>query len=365
MTSDSPKSLTLQPSDLQHAVDEGVIDAAQGEALWQFLTSQIEIAPKPRFDVAHLLWYGGALIVIGAMGLFSTLAFARWGGQALTVTAVVYALLFTGLGHGLWRRELKTPGGLGIAVAVTMAPLFVFGIQESLGLWTHGEPGDYRDFFRWIKGSWLPMEVATIVAGLIALAFYRFPFLMAPIAFALWFMSMDLTPWIFGEDWNSWDQRRIVSLWFGLGMIGVAWWVDVKAKDNLAFWLHLFGLMAFWGGLSLTDSDSELAKALYCLINVALLFAAVFLQRRAYAVFGALGVAGYLGHLAGRVFQDSLLYPFALSFVGLLILGAGVLYHRHQQAIEQRLTSSLPESLTHLRPAHARIGNPGQAGLQG
>ena len=356
MNVDGSASLTLQPSGLRRAIEEGVIDAAQGEALWRFLAAQTPSPPASRFDMAHLLWYAGALIVIGAMGLFSTLAFAQWGGTALTITAILYALLFTGIGHGLWRRELKTPGGLCIAIAVTMAPLFVFGIQESLGLWSQGDPGNYRDFYRWIKASWLPMELATIAAGVAALFFYRFPFLMAPIAVSLWFMSMDLTPWFFGEDWHSWDQRRLVSLWFGLGMIGMAWWVDVKAGSDFAFWLHLFGLLAFWGGLSLMNSDSELGKAIYALINVVLLVASVFLQRRAYAAFGAMGVAGYLGYLSGQVFQDWLLYPFALSLVGLLILGAGVLYYRHQDKIEEGLRSSLPEWLKRLRPAHARAG---------
>ncbi len=39
---------------------------------------------------------------------------------------------------------------------------------------------------------------------------------------------------------------------------------------NFAFWPYLFGLMAFWGGLSLKDSGSEVAKALYCLLDVGL-----------------------------------------------------------------------------------------------
>jgi hypothetical protein len=307
-----------------------------------------------RFDMAHLLWYTGALIIIGAMGLFSTLAFASWGGQALAITAAIYALLFTLLGSVLWQHGLATPGGLCITVAVTLTPLFVFGMQDALGWWLQGDPGNYRDFYHWIKGGWLPMEVSTIAAGLIALAFYRFSFLTAPIAVALWFMSMDLTPWIFGADWAGFEQRRIVSLWFGLGMIAVAWWIDVKARDNLAFWLHLFGLIAFWGGLSWIYGDSQVSKAVFCLINVVLLAVSVFLQRRAYAVFGAIGVTGYLGHLAGEVFRDSLLYPFALSLVGLLILGAGLLYFRHQERIGTALSRSLPECLKRLRPAHAR-----------
>ena len=42
------------------------------------------------------------------------------------------------------------------------------------------------------------MEMATIAAGVIALWFFRFPFLTAPTAFVLWYVSMDLTPIISG-----------------------------------------------------------------------------------------------------------------------------------------------------------------------
>ncbi|MBF9233335.1 hypothetical protein [Microvirga alba] len=322
-------------------------------------------APNPaqpvRFDLVHILWYAGALIVMGAMGLFSTLAFEQMGGKALTLTALIYAVLFVLAGHHLWnRRALETPGGLLIAVAVAMIPLAVYGIQETYGFWdTAGKPERYRDFYVWVKSSWLPMEVATIVAGLIALRFYPFPFIVAVIAVSLWFMSMDLTPWIIQGrelDWSdSWRARRIVSMAFGLVVLGVAWFVDLKRdqKRDFAFWLHLSGLLAFWGGLTASDSSSEIGKAIYCLINVGLVFLSVFLMRRPYALFGAIGVSMYLGHLANKVFKDSLMFPFALSLIGILIIAAGLLLHRHRAALSAWMTNSLPESLKKLRPPHA------------
>ena len=63
------------------------------------------------------------------------------------------------------------------------------------------------------------MEIAAIVAAVIALRFYPFPFIVMIIAFALWFMSMDLTPWIFGRSEFTWEERRAVSMWFGLGVL--------------------------------------------------------------------------------------------------------------------------------------------------
>lgn len=348
----APRMLRWQ--DLQRAVAAGVIDTARAEALWQFLDERAGADLRPRFDLVHVLWYAGALIVIGAMGLFTSLAFAELGGAVLAPIAALYAVLFTAAGQRLWQRGLRIPGGLLITVAVSMAPLFVYGVQDALGWWTHAEPGHYRDFYVWIRASWLPMELATIAAGLVALRFWRFPFLVAPIAVALWFMSMDLVPWVFGADWDSWDQRRIVSLWFGLAMLAVAWVVDVRSRGDFAFWLHLFGLLAFWGGLTLLESDSELAAFFYCLINLALLLLALFLQRRAYAVFGALGVAAYLHHLAYEVFEDSLLYPFALSLIGIGVIAAGLLLHRHRDTLERLLAERLPPGLRALRPGHAR-----------
>jgi hypothetical protein len=342
--------------DLDIAVAQGIIDAATSEALRQFLERRRAEAGMPRFDAMHVLWYAGALIVMSAMGLFSTNAFSRFGGKALTVTALAYAVVFAAAGHFLWyRRNLRIPGGLLVAVAVTMAPLATFGVQNAIGWWTHGDPGTYRDFFVWIKGSWVFMDISAIVAGVLALRFYRFPFIAMPIGVGLWFASMDLTPWIFGVDWHGWEQREVVSLWFGLGVLALAWMVDVRSRrGDFAFWLHLFGLLTFWGGMSLLDSDSELSKAFYCLINVGLLALSLFLQRRAYMIFGTLGVAAYLGHLAGEVFKNSLLFPFALSLIGVAVIAGGLLYYRQRRAIERWLTERLPGRVLALRPPHAR-----------
>jgi len=321
-------------------------------------------APQPihervRFDLVHVLWYAGALIVMGAMGLFSTLAFDMMGGPALTATALVYALLFVLAGHHLWhRRSLRTPGGLMIAVAVAMVPLAVYGIQDTFGWWGHeSRPERYHSFYVWVKGSWLPMEAATVAAGLIALRFYPFPFIAAVIAGALWFMSMDLTPWLVGHADATWAARRQVSTVFGLAVLGTAWFVDLKRdpKQDFAFWLHLCGLLAFWGGLTFSDSSSEVAKAVYCLINVGLILLSVFLMRRPYALFGAIGISIYLGHLAGKVFKDSVLFPFALSLIGVSIIAAGLLLHRHRASLTGWMLNRLPPPLKKLRPPHADV----------
>jgi hypothetical protein len=344
--------------DIRAAAAEAGIDGAQAGRLIEALRGLPARSGDPvRFDLVHLLWYAGALIVIGAMGLFTTLAFEQMGGRALTVTALVNAALFVAAGHCLWfRHSLRTPGGLLIAVAVAMAPLATYGIQDSLDLWgAAGDPGRYRDFYVWIKGSWVPMEVATIAAGVLALVFYPFPFIVAVIAVALWFLSMDLAPWFLDREVLSWAARRRVSMVLGLAVLAMAWIVDVKRRQeqDFAFWLHLAGLAAFWGGLTLADSSTVFGKALYALLNVGLVGLSVYLMRRAYAVFGAVGVAMYLGYLANVVFKNSLLFPFALSLIGVAIIGLGLVLHRRRAALSAWIENHLPSGLRRLRPHHA------------
>jgi len=346
--------------DLRAASTAGVIDAAQLARLVDFLGRRAATTTEttdPKFDMANLLWYAGALIVITAMGLFSTLAFSRIGGQALAITAFVYAAVFGVAGHYLWRhRNLRTPGGLLIAIAVSMAPLAVFGIQDALGWWGRfGNPGSVHDFYVWIKGSWIFMEVAAIVAATLALRFYRFPFIVSIIAVALWFMSMDLAPWIAGAAHADWETQRRVSVWFGAAVLAVAYAVDQRQRSgDFAFWLYLFGLMAFWGGITASSNGSNLEKAIYCAMNVGFLFLSVFLDRRVFAVFGVIGVSIYLGDLANKVFRDSMMFPFALSLIGVAVIAAGLLYHRHQAAISAWLDGHLSPAVKRLRPLHAR-----------
>jgi hypothetical protein len=348
-------------SDLRAASEAGVLDSAQLGRLIDFLRQREQLAPPdtaapaPRFDFAHLLWYAGALIVMTAMGLFSTLAFSQMGGKALTVTAVIYAAAFTAGGHYLWhRKSLRVPGGLLIAIAVSMAPLAVYGIQDAFDLWGQfGKPGTVQGFYVWIKGSWIFMEIAAILAGVIALRRYPFPFIVVIIGVALWFMSMDLASWVAGKEYADWETRRMVSLRFGLATILLAWAVDCfKRGGDFAFWLHLFGMLTFWGAVSSTSGGSALDKALYCAMNVGFLFLAVYLGRRVYAVFGVIGISFYLGHLAETIFKSSMLFPFALSLIGVAVIAAGLYFHRHQAAIGAWLEQRLPEALKRLRPLH-------------
>lgn len=335
--------------DLNWAVDENVISGETRDALVAALSQRN--AHKPSLIFTHILYYLGGMIVIGAMTFYLTMAWDDLSAGSLLGMVLLYAGIFGAIGSWLWRGGHRIPGGILVTAAVCLTPMVVYALQSFLGLWTGDHPGVYRDFFHWMRSGWALMEVATVVVGVAVLRFCRFPFLTMPVAFSLWFLSMDLVAVLYGGEF-SWEQRAQVSLWFGLAMLAGAYLVDRRTREDYAFWGYLFGMLAFWGGLTAQDSDSELAKFGYCMVNVLLIFLSPLLQRRVFIIFGSLGVAGYLGHLARGVFRDDLVFTAALSCVGLAVIGLGLLYHRHQARIEARLNALLPELIRNTLPRY-------------
>jgi hypothetical protein len=357
----------IEGGDLQAAVEAGVIDAAAHDRLIAFFQSR-EVgraesppAPAPKFDVTHVLYYAGALLVITAMGLFTNAAFNALGGYALAAIALIYGLGFLALGAYLWRKpELRTPAGLSIAIAVAMTPLAIYGVQDALGLWAGDKPKDYQSFFPLINASWVYMEAGAVVAAALALRFFPFPFIVMVAAVALWFMSMDLAALLVRlyapTDWLSdWELRRRVSLYFGIAMVLIAWAIDLKrpAAGDFGFWLHLFGALTLWGAISADSEAAAIGQALYCVFNIGFVAFGIFLDRRIYAVLGTLGVASYLGYLAFDRFRDVLALSFVISLIGLAVILVGVLYQRKRQSISAAIDNLLPAVLRALRPQHS------------
>ena len=338
--------------DLDWTVEAGVIPAQTRDALVAALEERFK--DRPSLTFANVLYYLGGFLVIGAMSFYATTAWEELGGAGHLAVALVYALVFLLVGGWLWHaKRLKIPGGILVTAAVCMTPMAVYGVQELSGWWVWSDPGTYTNFYHWIKSGWFVMEIATFVAGLVALRFFRFPFITLPMAFCLWFLSMDLTAILYGDGF-SWDQRKLVSLWFGLGMLAASYVVDRRTREDFAFWGYLFGMAAFWCGLTFLDSDSELNKFIYCCINLALMGVSVLIRRRVFIVFGSIGVFAYLGHLADTVFKDELLFTFALTTLGLVIIGLGVQYHKHRESIEKKLLALVPSLIRNTLPQYRR-----------
>lgn len=338
--------IVFTPADLDEAALQGLITNDQADELVRWGYRRLYENPsrepmEPRaeenkgFNLVTVAYYFGALLMIGACGWFLGDKWETLGSTGVFTTALVYVLAAASIGLWVRKQGFIVGGGLLVTVAVCLVPLLTYSLQDLLGLWPAEHPGRYAEFFPRIHASWIVMELATIGVAAIALWFIRFGFLTAPIAFSFWFFSMDVASLILQDRQLSGDRREWISVIVGIITIVIGYLLDRympqqpgRRSEDFAFWCYFFGTLAFWGGLTAMDGESELNRAIYALINVGLIGLAIKLRRTVFLVFGAIGVHIYLGHLAYTVFKDSFFFPFAIAFLGLSLILATVFAQR-------------------------------------
>jgi hypothetical protein len=334
--------MKITRKNLGSAVEQNILSQEQADVLYDFLKSQPSVGPS--FDFTHVLYYLGGLIAIGAMTLFMNLGWESFGGWGIFFISLGYAGIGLKLAKLFQQKGHAVPAGICATFVVALTPLAIYGLQQALGFWP--DESVYREYHHYIRWHWLYMELGTLAVGVIVAWLYKYPFLIMPIAVTLWYMSMDVAVMIAGDVFDF-EFRAVVSMYFGLLMTLLAFWVDVRARKTVdyAFWLYIFGVMAFWGGMTAQHSDSELSKFIYFCINLLMVGVGVLLVRRVFVVFGAIGGSIYLGYLASDVFKDSWLFPIALTAIGLLIIYLGVLWQKNEKIITEKARSFLPEPI--------------------
>jgi hypothetical protein len=328
-----PNEVTFSIDELAKAAEQGVIEPASVARLLAWRESRApasatSMPERPKgLNFVTIAYYFGAMLMISACAWFLGDKWDALGSAGILATTLIYFIVATGLGVWLRQAGYFVGGGLLVTVAVSLVPLIAYSIEDLLGLWPSLPPGPYMDYYPLIRGSWIVMELATMMVAAGALYWVRFGFLTAPLAFSAWFFSMDV--WALLRDKNvlAAEDRQLVSVYVGLATLVLGYALDSRWRrhggtksDDFAFWCYLFGLLAFWGGLTSMHSDSEVSKALYGALNVGLIGVGVWLRRATFVAFGALGVHVYLGHLAYEVFKDSFLFPFTLAFLGLSMI---------------------------------------------
>lgn len=356
MSADTHVRLTR--SQLDDAAAAGLLAREQAAPLWQFLRAHAAattLDDRPRFTFTHVLYYLGGMLAIGAMSVFMTLGWTSFGGWGVFFIALLYAAVAWKLALRFEAQRLPIPMGIMAALIVVLVPLATWAAQHALGFWPSGGAQSYRAYHAIIDWRWLTLELATLATGSLLLYRWRAPFMLMPIAVTLWYMSMDLAMFILGADVRPWDAnawifRKWFSVAFGAAMILFALLVDLRNRSHLdyPFWLYLFGLLAFWGGLTSLGSNLLAGKLVYLAINLALVLLGAVLMRRTFTVFGAMGLMVGLGNLSWQVFRDSWLFPLALTLIGLAIIYAGVWWSRNEGRWSQKLRGCLPEQMQQL-----------------
>ncbi len=305
--------------------------------------------PPVRFNLSNVIYYYGGLIAIGAVSLFVNRAWENLGGYGIFALALGYAIIGLGFAHLYQKHQHRIPASICATFVIVLTPLAIYGLQVGLGIWPDRTP--YASYHVYIKWHWLYMELGTLIVGIIMPYIYRYPFMMLPMAVTLWYLSMDIAPMLIKDySFFQYKLKALISMYFGLAFIFLAFWVDIRSRksDDFAYWLYIFAVLTFWGGLTCQESNSELSKFFYCLINAGLILIGVVLMRRVFVVFGALGTLVYLSHLARGPFSDSYFFTACLSAIGFLIIYLGTKWQANGQAVTEGMQKLLPKTLREL-----------------
>ena len=356
--------MKIKHEDLAAAANQGLLQQDQVKPLWTFLQQRntaTGITETPRFNGTHVLYYLGGLLAIGAASLFATLAVEAMGMAALLVLTLLYTACVIGAASWFEKHGLIIPASIFATLAIALVPLAVFALQHVLGFWADGSSHaqHYSDYHRWIDWRWILMELSTLLAGVLMLLRFRYPFLVLPIAVTLWYLGMDVVPALImhanenSADWFSGDAfelRKKISLVFGLLMLLLAFVVDLRSRysKDFAFWLYVFGLLTFWGALSAMGSGRLSGKLIYLMLNFGLVFTGAVLARRTFAVFGGIGIMMVLGDLSWHMFKNSFGFVVVLTLLGFALIGIGVWWSKHEAEISTKFRNVLPKDLREL-----------------
>jgi hypothetical protein len=335
--SDSNSQFTM--TDLEKWVEKGLINPEQIINIRSHIATQDSMAEQSKASVEQrkglnfvsVAYYFGAFMILLAYTIFMGLQWEslRLNGQLL-VSFFTIIVLWT-IGHFLHQKGFRTAGGLLIFAGTGIVPLFVYSVQRAIGLWDNSGY-IYKDFYRVVAKTWLVLEVVSLSVALMVIWRTRFPLITLLIAFWIWYLSMDITRLISrsGNPWEWGDTIQIISTLIGLGMLALGILLQRTAKRDYSLWFYLFGHIIILGHLSSLTLNKEGALGLvYIGTYLAFVIASVWLQRRVFLVFGAIGCYGYLSYLAFNVFDGTLGFVFALGSIGLLIVLTAVGYQKY------------------------------------
>ena len=300
----------------------------------------------PRMDPPNVLWFFGAFAIeFGVYGLIETIPDSQDGLWRL-VTAVVFLVAFAVGAAALLRRFWWVPGGLSAALAVGAFPAVAVGFLQLIQVWPH-EPlfRPFTDF----SGYWFGVALATVVAGAIAFALTRFPFVLG-VAIGFFVVASQLFVPCYVEGTGGGD-RAAMALVVGALLVIAGVFLDVFGRRREAFWFHVLGWLTAAGGLIWftvdPDGDPNRGWVPMLIVALALLVIAGPIRRATWAVYGVLGVYASVSHYLIKGLNEDR-WPFALLLLalGLAIFVAGMVTHRYGRTWAGRFVRRPPPTLS-------------------
>ncbi len=179
--------------------------------------------------------------------------------------------------------------------------------------------GALLDWFGWLAHTNSPfagfhvshlfLELALVFAAAAALAVFRFPLLVFPLAAGTWFFVTDVLSG--GSDWAA-----VLSILVGLMLLSLAVAVDRGSTRPYGFWLHVVAGLTIGGGLLWLFHKGDWDWILIGLVALLYIWIGDRLVRSSWVVLGAWALQT-TAHFAAKWSAEALgaffyLFPFLL-----------------------------------------------------
>ncbi|MBM3907216.1 MAG: DUF2157 domain-containing protein [Gemmatimonadetes bacterium] len=314
---------------LNLGVERGIITDDQRTQLQVLLGREDAGAPvreaERGFNGVAIAYLIGAIVVLFAFGWFMVDRWKVLGDGGLFGLAAAYAAIFLGVGFVMKREGFHVARGVATLLAVGMAPIAMWALLRWIGVWTPEYDAmcvkpDHP--FAACQGQPMAVELAAVVAALVAMRQMAFSPFMIPIAV----VSITLPERVMRElaAGPAIDGAAMGWRWIIIASLlsAAAYLTDRRRRgeEDYAFWLWMAVAAAAWfGGLMLFQMDHSLRWYL-APASLLVITASVILRRRALLVVGLFGVFGFLAWLAFDVFKVTTAFPLVLALIGVAII---------------------------------------------
>ena len=337
----------LPISRLEDAVARGIITAGQLQAIRDMpadAAAPAETTPEARrgLNAVTIAYYVGGGAVAFAFGWYIVDRWDKLGPAGVLVVSLLYAAIFAFTAGYLGRLGYRTAAAVVTLLAVTMAPLVAWALLELTGLWY--EPvsmavGPYVrrvDLFETLR--WIPIELATALAALVALRRVHFAILALPVAAALPAVAAQAMP-LFMDPEITGEMEPWLAMLSAAVLLVCGYWVNQHPRDDedYALWVNLVALVTLTMGVIGAWQAAGYERHGLPMLAVGLFALSLFLRRPMFLVFGAIGFIGYLAYLAFDVFRTALSFPVVLATFGVCVIVLTVWAQRRYPALARRV----------------------------
>ncbi len=278
--------------------------------------------------VQVLVWLG-TLLLIGAHAWWSTQGYEALGIGIVLGLTLTWQVGFLVAAEWARRRGVVVLEAGFAAIVAFYTPLTAYAIERALGF--DFRANDFEDFYPYVSGGWVWMELASIGAAALLLLRYRRPFLALPLTLFTGFLAMDAG----SRALDGWQHERSVEqavLATGVAMLAAAIVLDYLGWRRFAFWPHLASVWLVAWGLDWPCGGNH-ALTLFVASAVALT-AGIWLARMTH-----LAVGGLFGWGAIATSAHGAAFPFLLMVGGLVFVGFAIWLAKANSPIRRGLAS--------------------------